>query len=201
MKTGRLFLVGLMIVVGFLSSVNVFAQYGRTRQDATVILLKIEGIEGSFKEKGFEKQIQISSWSTGTSADTSENTVAFQDLYLVMNKSRASAALFQVLAEKRVIPSAQLSVVRFPDDTNFPPTVMFRLTLRDVRVTSFQMGGSDGSGSLMDSLSFEYKSGTYEGTGDSIIKDGATPKVDYTVPPKKPKIEKPATTAVYKSGN
>lgn len=200
MKQGRLLIVSLTIGIVFLSTVNIFAQYGRTRRDSTVVLLKIEGIEGSFKEKGFEKQIQVSSWSTGAAADTSENTVEFQDLYLVMNKSKASAAIFQAMAEKRVIPTAQLTVLKFSEDTQSSPRIMFRLTLREVRISSFQMGGSDSSESLMDQLAFEYKSGTYEGAGEDV-NDGSPPKFDFTVPPKKPKVEKPPTAASYKTGN
>lgn len=182
--------LGLALLFACAGAISANAQYGRNRSEPTrVILLKIDGIEGNFPEKDFEKQILISSWSTGLSYDSGENSNAFQDLHVVINKSKASADIFQMMVNSRSIPTMVLSVVEFPADKQFSPVVLFKLTLRGVRVTSYQMGGSENSEN-MDQMSFEYASGIYEGAGvDTKDKKTSPPKIEFTVPPKPPKVK------------
>jgi len=194
--------LGLAVLLACAGASSADAQYGRSRSEPSrVVLLKIDGIEGGFMEKDFEKQIPISSWSTGSSYDSEDGSTAFQDLHIVINKSKASADIFQMMVNKRVIPTMVLSVVEYPADRQFPPVVLFRLTLREVSVTSYQMGGSEGSEFLADSMSFEYTSGVYEGAGvDAKDKKIPAPKAEFTVPKKKPKAKTPTLSEARTGG-
>lgn len=181
-----LLIFAAIVVVNLAGAATANAQYGRD-EPRRVFLLDIDGIEGGFQEKGFEKQISVSSWSTGASYDVDEATGNFQSLYISMTKSRASAGVFQAMVAKKIIPKVVFTVVEFPADRKSPPLTIFKMTLRDVQISSFQMGGSEGSGELSEQVSFEYKSGIYEGAGEDAGKGGNVPKIEFTVPPKKPK--------------
>lgn len=131
--------------------------------------LKIDTIEGESEAVGFEKQMQIESWSFGASNSGSSGIgtgagtgkVSLQDFHFVIQNGKASAQLFLACAKGNHIPQAILSCRKTGGDGS--PYTYYKVTFGDVVLSSFQTGGSNGSGALpMEQVSFNFTKITFE---------------------------------------
>ena len=131
--------------------------------------LKIDTIEGEADAVGFEKQMQIESWSfgatnsgssgVGTGAGTGK--VSLQDFHFVIQNGKASVQMFLACCKGNHIPNAVLSCRKTGGDGT--PYTYYKVTFQDLVISSFQTGGSNGSGSLpMESVSFNFTKITHE---------------------------------------
>ena len=131
--------------------------------------LKIETIEGEADATGFEKQMQIESWSFGASNSGSAvqgtglgaGKVSLQDFHFVIQNGKASPVLFLACAKGNHIPEAILSCRKSGGDGN--PFTYLKVTYNDIVISSFQSGGSNGSNILpMEQCSFNFSKITFE---------------------------------------
>ena len=131
--------------------------------------LQIDTIKGESEAKGFEEQMQIQSWSfgatnsgssgVGTGAGTGK--VSLQDFHFVIQNGKASVQLFLACCQGNHIPKAVLSCRK--TGGNGTPYTYYTVTFQDLVISSFQTGGSDGSGALpMESISFNFTKITQE---------------------------------------
>lgn len=132
--------------------------------------LKIDTIEGEADAKGFEKQMQIESWSFGaTNAGSSAQgsglgagKVSFQDFHFVVQNGKASPQLFLACAKGNHVPQAILSCRKTGGDGS--PYTYTKVTFGDIVISSFQTGGSGQGGSVlpMEQISFDFTNITFE---------------------------------------
>lgn len=131
--------------------------------------LKIDTIEGESDSVGFEKQMQIESWSFGesNSGSSSQGTglgvgkVSFQDFNFVVQNGKASPQLFLACAKGNHIPQAILSCRKTGGDGT--PYTYTKVTFGDIVLSSFHTGGSNGSAILpMEQISFNFTNITME---------------------------------------
>lgn len=131
--------------------------------------LKIDTIEGESEATGFEKQMQIESWSFGaTNAGTAKTgtglgagKVSLQDFHFVIENGKASVQLFLATCKGNHIPQAILSCRVTGGDGN--PYTYYKVTFGDLVISSFQTGASNGSGvKPMESVSFNFTKITHE---------------------------------------
>lgn len=131
--------------------------------------LKIDSIEGESDAVGFEKQLQIESWSfgannsgssgVGTGAGTGK--VSMQDFHFVVQNGKASVQLFLACCKGNHIPNAVLSCRKTGGDGT--PYTYYKVTFQDLVISSFQTGGSNGSNTLpMESVAFNFTKITHE---------------------------------------
>jgi type VI secretion system secreted protein Hcp len=108
--------------------------------------LKVDGIDGESESKGFEKWIDVESWSWGESQQGAHSggggggagKVVMQDFHFVMKVNKASTKLFLACATGTHIKNAEL-ICRKAGKTqqNF-----LSVKMDDLLVSSFQTGGS-----------------------------------------------------------
>lgn len=131
--------------------------------------LKIDTIEGESQAKGFEKQMQIQSWSFGASNSGSAaqggglgvGKVSLQDFHFVVKNGKASPQLFLACAKGNHIPQAILSC-RKTGGSGTPYTYT-KITYGDIVISGFQTGGSEGSSDLpIEQISFNFSKITFE---------------------------------------
>ncbi|NNE68370.1 MAG: type VI secretion system tube protein Hcp [Pyrinomonadaceae bacterium] len=131
--------------------------------------LKIDTIEGESEARGFEKQMQIQSWSFGASNSGSSSIgtglgtgkVSLQDFHFVIENGKASVQLFLATCKGNHIPQAILSCRKTGGDGS--PFTYYKVTFNDLVISSFQTGGSNGSGSLpIEQVSFNFTKITHE---------------------------------------
>src|SRR5205823_11292953 len=116
--------------------------------------LKIEGVTGESEATGFEKHMQIESWSFGcsNSGSSAQGTglgvgkVSMQDFHLVVQNGCASPQLFLNCCKGNHIKEAVLSCRKSGGDGN--PFTYLKVTYHDILISSFQTGGSNGSNIL-----------------------------------------------------
>ncbi len=118
------------------------------------IFLRIEGVEGESLDAAHKGWIDIQSFSWGATGASATTSSALQDLHLVANTSKATAALLDALGKGARYQTVMLSVVRVGPDK---PVEYLTYTLRDVAVSSFQMGASTAA-STTDQFSLSYRS-------------------------------------------
>jgi len=131
--------------------------------------LKIDTIEGEAEAVGFEKQMQIESWSFGASNGGSSGIgtglgtgkVSMQDFHFVIQNGKASVQNFLATCKGNHIPQAVLSCRKTGGDGT--PYTYLKVTFGDIVLSSFQCGASSGSGVLpMESVSFDFTKITWE---------------------------------------
>ena len=131
--------------------------------------LKIDTIESETEAIGFEKQMQIESWSFGAnnSGSAAQGTgmgvgrVSLQDFHYVIQSGKASPQLFLACAKGNHIPNAVLSCRKTGGDGK--PFTYTKITFGDIVISSFNSGGSNGSNILpMEQISFNYTKITFE---------------------------------------
>ena len=131
--------------------------------------LKIDTIEGEAEAIGFEKQLQIESWSFGASnaGTASQGTglgsgkVSLQDFHFVIENGKGSLPLFLACCKGNHIPQAILSCRQTGGDGT--PYTFYKVTFNDLVISSFQTGASGGTGSKpMEQCSFNFTKITHE---------------------------------------
>lgn len=108
--------------------------------------LRIDGIEGESADKAHPKEIELLSFSWGvTQADAGPRAgrggagkASFQDFAFVARVSKASPKLFLACASGQHVKSALLTCRR----SGGAPLEFLKITLSDVLVSSYQVGGS-----------------------------------------------------------
>ena len=128
--------------------------------------LQIDGIEGESEAVGFEKQIQIESWSMGANNAGSAGLgtgmgtgkVSMQDFHFVMQNGKASAQIMLAVCKGNHIPQAVLSCRKTGGDGS--PYTYYKYTFNDLVLSSFQSGASQAL--PMEQVSFNYTKITLE---------------------------------------
>jgi type VI secretion system secreted protein Hcp len=147
---------------------------------ATDYFLKIDTIEGESTKKGFEKQIEIESFSWGASQSGAHTAsehrtvgrVDMQSFHFTARMNKSSPKLMLACATGQLIPKAEFTA-RKADGTQDP---YLKWKFNDLIISSYQTNGSAGDGAIpMDSfdISFskievEYKSQTDKGLGAAV---------------------------------
>jgi type VI secretion system secreted protein Hcp len=113
--------------------------------------LKLDGIDGEVAAKGFEKWIEVMSFSWGASNAGSSASgggggagkVSFQDIHFTSSLSKASPKLMLACASGQHIKSAILSLRKAGGDATGAENVFLKFELEDVLVSSFQEAGAE----------------------------------------------------------
>jgi type VI secretion system secreted protein Hcp len=122
--------------------------------------LKLDGIDGDSLVRGYEKWIEVMSFSWGVSQGASHASgggggagkAVFQDLSFVVNFSKASPELFKRCATGEHIKSGVLSVRKAGEK----PLEFYKVRLTDVLVSSFQDSNSSGADQALNSVSLNF---------------------------------------------
>ncbi len=122
------------------------------------------GIEGESKNKGFEKQTQLMSWSWGASNSGSSThgggvggaKASFQDFHFTMQMSKASPKILLYLATGHHMPEALLTLRKSGDKAT--QQVFLTIKFTHLAISSYQTGGTDDSGLPMEQISLNYTS-------------------------------------------
>jgi type VI secretion system secreted protein Hcp len=140
--------------------------------------LKIEGIEGESKDAKHKNEIELESFSWG------ETKVSMQDLVVMTRTSKASPQLLLACASGQHFKSATLTVRKAGKDQQ--EFLVYKLS--DVRVSSYQTGGSAGSDSPNDSaalnfakIEVEYRAQSATGKLEPPVKSGWDVKANKKV--------------------
>lgn len=148
---------------------------------ASDYLLEVDGIKGESSDSKHKETIEIQSFSWGNSNSGSHGTgggggagkVSFQDIHFTTSVNKSSPKLMQFCATGEHIKKAVLFVRKQGKDQQEAYTV----TLEDLLVSSYQSGGSEGSGALpvdqfslnFTKIKFEYKPQKADGTLDGPV--------------------------------
>ncbi len=146
---------------------------------ASDFLLEIDGIKGESKDKKHKETIEIESFSWGASNSGTHGSgggggagkASFQDLHFTAGVSKASAVLLQSCAEGKHIKKAALFVRKQGGSQQD----FYVVSLEDLLVSSYQSGGSEGSGAPptdqfslnFSKIKFEYKPQKEDGSLDA----------------------------------
>ncbi len=130
--------------------------------------LKIDGIEGESEAVGFEKQMQIKSWSFGANNSGSASLgtglgsgkVSMQDFHYTIENGKASVQIFLACCKGNHIPQAILSCRKTGGDGT--PYTYYKVTFNDLVISSFQTGGHEGGGLPIEQCSFNFTKITHE---------------------------------------
>ena len=131
--------------------------------------LQIEGIKGESKATGFEDAIQVESWSFGATNSGSASIgqglgtgkVSLQDFHFVVENGSASLPLFLATCKGNHFKEAVLSCRKTGGGGE--PYTYYKVTFGDLVFSSFQTGGSNGSGALpMEQVSFNFTKITHQ---------------------------------------
>jgi type VI secretion system secreted protein Hcp len=130
--------------------------------------LKVDTITGEAEAKGFEKQMQIASFSFGASNSGSSTLggglgtgkASLQDFHFVIENGTASPQLFLAVCKGNHIPQAILSCRK--TGGNGTPYTYLKVTFKDLVISSFQTGGSEGGGLPREQCSFNFTKITWE---------------------------------------
>jgi type VI secretion system secreted protein Hcp len=130
--------------------------------------LKIDTINGEVEAKGFEKQMQIESFSFGCTQTGSARQgtgmgvgkVSLQDFHFSIMNGCASPQLMLACAQGNHIPQAILSLRKVGGDGK--PYTYTTITFADLLISSYQTGGSAGSPLPYDQISFNFTKITFE---------------------------------------
>jgi type VI secretion system secreted protein Hcp len=122
--------------------------------------LKIDGIEGESSDHKHKDEIQVASWSWGqTNAGTADQgggmgagKVVHQDFHFVMTTNKASPKLMLACANGDHINSAKLTCRKAGKDQQ----EFLEIKFTDLFISSYHVGGSQGSSLPMEQISFNY---------------------------------------------
>ena len=128
---------------------------------ASDFLLKIDGIEGESMMRGFEKQIEIASFSWGVSqaaagASSRAGKACPSDLALSKVVDKATPPLISNAVGGSVSPAAVLIGLRGTGDSLPEPYI--RIEMKNVLVSSYSTSGSSGGGLAFDAFSLRFES-------------------------------------------
>jgi len=155
--------------------------------------LKIDGVEGESQDHKHKSEIEIESFSwgavqTGTSSHgggMGAGKVQMQDFHFVMRVNKASPKLMLLCASGTHVKNAILVARKAGKDQQ----EYLKVTFTDLLVSSYQTGGSGGTGVVpMDQISLnfskveiEYKEQKADGTLSGAIKAGYDLKLNKAV--------------------
>lgn len=131
--------------------------------------LQIEGIKGESAATEFKDAIQVQSWSFGANNSGSASIgsglgtgkVSLQDFHFVVENGAASLPLFLATCKGNHFKKAILSCRKTGGAGN--PYTYYKVTFNDLVFSSFQTGGSNGSGALpMEQVSFNFTKITHQ---------------------------------------
>jgi type VI secretion system Hcp family effector len=113
--------------------------------------LKIEGIPGEAKQKGFDGWIQLEGWSWGSSTSGQAERgggliggkVQMQDFNFTKSTDKSTPKLFESCCKGQVHPEIKLLVVRMPENQ-----VVIDVKMEHCIVSSYQTGGGSGDGGV-----------------------------------------------------
>jgi type VI secretion system secreted protein Hcp len=145
--------------------------------------LKLDGIDGESTTKGFEKQIEIQSWSWGVSQAATGSArqpgkSCPSDVHFAKFSDKATPPLIGAAMGGTVTPNAILIGLRPPDGSG-APQVYIKYEMKNVMITSFQTGGSSGGGIATDNFSLSFTSAIV--TYFTQRSDGSTEPVKATL--------------------
>jgi type VI secretion system secreted protein Hcp len=150
---------------------------------AVDFFLKIEGVDGESTDDKHKGEIDIESFSWGVSnmgthgagGGGGAGKASFQDLHLHTHVSKASPKLFLACATGEHFKKATLTCRKAGKEQQ----EYMKVTLSDVLVTSYQVGGGSGGVVPTDQFSINYAKIEYElkpqkadGTLDAAVKGG-----------------------------
>ena len=152
--------------------------------------LKIEGIDGETVSEGFEKNMQIESFSFGATNSGSAiqgtgmgvGKASMQDFHFVVQNGKASLPLFLAVCKGNHIAQATLTCRKTGGDG--VPYPYLKVTFDNLVLSSFQTGGSNGSNILpMEQVSFNFAKITMEYSAQATSGGGVerTNSVSYDV--------------------
>jgi type VI secretion system secreted protein Hcp len=126
------------------------------------IFLKLDGIEGESKVKGFEKSIDVLSFSWGASNPSSvargggsgAGRADFSSISIQKEVDLSSDKMMKAVSKGTHFAKGSLHVREAGGDT---PVEYYVLELKRVFVDSFNVGGAQGGGKPTESLSFSYE--------------------------------------------
>ncbi len=160
---------------------------------AVDFFLKLDGIDGESQDSKHKGEIDVESWSWGESQAGSHSggggggagKVSMQDFHFVMKVNKSSPKLLLACATGEHIKKATLICRKAGKEQQ----EYLKITLSDLLVSSFQTGGSEGSGVLpMDQISlnytkieYEYKEQKVDGTLGGAIKAGYDLKANKAI--------------------
>jgi type VI secretion system secreted protein Hcp len=146
--------------------------------------LKIDGIDGESTDSKHKNEIDVQSWGFGASQSGSMHggggggagKVSVQDLHFTAKVSKATPKLFLACANGEHLKKAVLVARKAGKEQQ----EYMKLTMTDLLVSSFQMGGSSHDGIVpvdQVSLNFakieiEYKEQKEDGTLGGVVKTG-----------------------------
>jgi type VI secretion system secreted protein Hcp len=159
---------------------------------AVDFFLKIDGIDGESTDDKHKSEIDVESWSWGsTQSGTSSGgggggagKVSMQDFLFVMRVNKASPLLMLACATGEHIKEATLTCRKAGGDQQ----EYMKIKMSDLLVSSYQTGGSGGDVIPVDQISlnfskieYEYKPQKADGTLDSPVKTGYDLKANKKV--------------------
>ena len=121
-------------------------------------------IVGESLNAGFEKQVQLLSWSWGASNSGSSVTggglgggkASFHDFHFTMQMSKASPKILLFCATGQAMKEVLLTLRKAGDKSN--QQVFLTVKFTEVMISSYQTGGTDDSGLPIEQLSLNYAS-------------------------------------------
>ena len=122
--------------------------------------LKFDGIKGESADAKHKDEIDIEAWSWGetnagghaSGGGGGAGKVSMQDFHFVMRMNRASVSLMKACATGEHIKDATLSARKSGKGQQEFLVIKFN----DVLISSYQSGGSEGSVSPIDQVSFNF---------------------------------------------
>ena len=147
---------------------------------AVDMFLKIKGIDGESADDKHKKEIDVLSWSWGTSQSGNAHVgggagagkVNVQDLSFTKYIDSASHALLLACCNGEHIGEATLVVRKAGKE----PLEYIKLTLNDIIVSSVSTGGSGGEDRLTENISLNFAKFKYEYTPQKTDGTGDAPK-------------------------
>ena len=127
---------------------------------AVDMFIKIEGIEGESTDRGHKDEIDVLAWSWGMSQSASSQSgggggagkVNVQDLSLTKYVDKSSPKLMEKTAMGEHISEISLTV-RKAGSTSQEYLI---ITMKDVMVTSYSVGGSGGEDRLTENVTLNF---------------------------------------------
>jgi type VI secretion system secreted protein Hcp len=125
--------------------------------------LKLDGIDGESADKNHKNEIDLESFSWGDGHPGLQQTgnvgggggagkVSVHDIHFKMNTSKASPKLMETCASGKHIKEAVLTVRKSGEK----PQEFLKITLTDVLVSSYQVGGGGSSSLPTDQISLNF---------------------------------------------
>jgi type VI secretion system secreted protein Hcp len=115
------------------------------------IYLKFDSIDGDVTAKGFEKSIEVLSFSWGVTNSGSIATgsgggagkASFQDLHFVQKTGSASPKLIESGVTGQAIKEATMTFIKAGSSDN--PQAYLQIKMNDVLISGFQTAGAEGA--------------------------------------------------------